>query len=321
MKLSREVKTGILVILGILAVIFGFSYLKSSSFFDDSSTFYAVYDNVGGLQSGTQVSINGLVVGNVTSIRFKDNQFKSIVTFSINEGYGFSKNSLAEIYDTGIIGGKGIQIIPVFDDGVTAKSGDTLQSRVKPGLTDLVQENLTPLQMKVEGAVTHADSLLMNVNDVLDYKTRLELRQSIAGLNKLVSSFQVTASALNQVLTDNKEELDSSIKNVNTITANFSELSKELAKSDLAGTISGLQGTVDNLNMVLSKIEKGEGSLGKLAHDDEFYNNLSNASRELDLLLQDFRLNPKRYVNVSVFGKKQKEYELPENDPAATKEN
>ncbi|MDT0540960.1 MULTISPECIES: MlaD family protein [Croceitalea] len=321
MKLSREVKTGILVVLGILAVIFGFSYLKSSSFFDDSSTFYAVYDNVGGLQSGTQVSINGLVVGNVTSIKFKDNKFQSIVTFKVNKGYGFTKNSLAEIYDTGIIGGKGIQIIPVFDDSPLAISGDTLNSAVKPGITDLVQEKLTPLQMKVEGAVTNADSLLMNVNDVLDARTKLELRQSIAGLNKLVTSFQVSANTLNDVLASNKKELDSSIKNVNTITENFAELSEELAKSDLAGTIKGLQGTVDNLNELLSKIERGEGSLGKLANDDEFYNNLSNASRELDLLLQDFRLNPKRYVNVSVFGKKQKDYEVPENDPAATKEN
>ncbi|MFK7813140.1 MAG: MlaD family protein [Maribacter sp.] len=321
MKLSREVKTGILVILGILAVVFGFSYLKSSSFFDNSSTFYAVYDNVGGLQSGTQVSINGLVVGNVSSIRFKDNQFKSVVTFNINEGYRFSKNSLAEIYDTGIIGGKGVQVIPVFDGAPLAKSGDTLQSSVKPGITDLVQEKLTPLQLKVEGAVTNADSLLMNVNDVLDARTKLELRQSIAGLNKLVSSFQVSANALNQVLSTNQKELDSSIKNVNTITSNFAKLSEELSKSDLAGTIKGLQGTVDNLNSLLLKIEKGEGSLGKLANDDEFYNNLSNASKELDLLLQDFRLNPKRYVNVSVFGKKQKDYELPENDPAATKEN
>lgn len=322
MKLSREVKTGILVLTGILAVVFGFSYLKSSSLFDNASKYYAVYDNVGGLQTGTQVSINGLVVGNVTSIRFKNDKFKSIVTISVNEGYGFSKNSLAEIYDTGIIGGKGIQIIPVFDGAALAKSGDTLTSSIKPGITDLVQEKLTPLQMKVEGAVTNADSLLMNVNDVLDANTKQELRQSIAGLNQLVSSFQVSATALNDVLAANKKELDSSIKHVNTITTNFAALSKELVESDLTQTIANLKGTVANLNVLLSKIEKGEGSLGKLANDDEFYNNLSNASRELDLLLQDFRLNPKRYVNVSVFGKKQKEYELPENDPAAEpKEN
>ena len=316
MKLSREVKTGILALLGILAVIFGFSYLKSSSVFDDSAKYHAVYDNVVGLQSGTQVSINGLVVGNVLGIKFKDEKFRSVVTFSINKGYKFSKNSLAEIYDTGIIGGKGLQIVPVFDGAPMAKSGDTLRSTMKPGITALVQEKLTPLQNKVEGAVSHADSLLMNVNDVLNVHTRLELRQSIAGLNWLVNSFQTSANAMNEVLANNKQDLEQSLQNINTITSNFSVLSKELTEADLAGTLTKLKATVDNLNGLLGKMEKGEGSLGKLAKDEALYDNLTSASRELDLLLQDFRLNPKRYVNVSVFGKKQKEYELPENDPA-----
>ncbi|MEX0313816.1 MAG: MlaD family protein, partial [Allomuricauda sp.] len=185
MKLSREIKTGIIVLTGILAFIFGLSYLKSSSIFENTKTLYAVYDHVGGIQSGTQVTINGVVVGNVTGIKFKDNRFQSVVTFSVDEGYEFSKNSSAEIYDTGIIGGKGVQIHPVFDGAPMAKSGDTLQSSTKPGITALVQEKLTPLQLKVEGAVSHADSLLINVNDVLDDRTRVELRQSIAGLNAL----------------------------------------------------------------------------------------------------------------------------------------
>lgn len=320
MKLSREVKTGILALLGILAVIFGFSYLKSSSVFDDAAKYHAVYDNVVGLQTGTQVSINGLVVGNVLGIRFKDEKFRSVVTFSINKGHQFSKNSLAEIYDTGIIGGKGLQIVPVFDGAAMAKSGDTLKSNMKPGITALVQEKLTPLQNKVEGAVSNADSLLMNVNDVLNDQTRIELRQSIAGLNRLVKSFQTSANAMNDVLANNKKGLETSLQNINTITSNFSVLSKELTEADLAGTLTKLRGTVDNLNGLLGKIEQGEGSLGKLAKDGELYDNLSSASRELDLLLQDFRLNPKRYVNVSVFGKKQKEYELPENDPAVKKD-
>jgi len=321
LKLSREVKTGILVLLGILAMIFGFSYLKSSSVFDNSSKYHAVYDNVGGLQMGTQVSINGLVVGNVTNIKFKNEKFKSVVTFSVNNQFNFSENSIAEIFDTGIIGGKGIQVIPVYDGAPAAQSGDTLVSQVKPGITDLVQEKLTPLQLKVEGAVTHADSLLVNVNDVLDANTRMELRQSISGLNALINSFQTSAVSLNKLLKQNEEQLDSSLKNINIITSNFADLSEELASSELGTTVASLQTTVNNLNQLLAKIENGEGSLGKLANDEAFYDNLSNASRELDLLLQDFRLNPKRYVNVSVFGKKQKEYELPEDDPAAKKEN
>ena len=111
-------------------------------------------------------------------------------------------------------------------------------------------------------------------------------------------------------------QLDSSLKNVNHITSNFSKLSDSLVNSDLGGTLTEFQTTVSKLNDILAKIERGEGSLGKLHQDDALYNNLADASKELDLLLQDFRLNPKRYVNVSVFGKKQKEYTLPENDPA-----
>lgn len=321
MKLSREVKTGIIVLVGIFLFILGYSYLKSNSIFDDSKTFYAVYDHVGGLQPGTQVSINGLTVGNVMGIKFKDASGKLLVTFSVNNDFNFSKNSKAELYDTGIIGGKGIQIKPVFDGARNAKSGDTLVSSTKPGITALVQEKLTPLQMKVEGAVSHADSLLMNVNTILDEPTKRELQESIAGLNKMIKSFQTTANAMNVILSENKGQLDSSIKSINHITTNFSKLSDSLANAGLAETIKKMQTTVEGLNKVLLKIEKGEGSLGKLANNEELYDNLSNASRELDLLLQDFRLNPKRYVNVSVFGKKQKEYELPEDDPAEKIEN
>ncbi|WP_394972509.1 MlaD family protein [uncultured Croceitalea sp.] len=321
MKLSREVKTGLIVILGILCVIFGYSYLKASSLFDNSKTLYAVYDDVGGLQPGTEVVINGFSVGNVNNIRFKDDSGKLLVTFSVSSDFEFSKNSKAELYDTGIIGGKGIQIIPVFDGSAMVKSGDTLSADIKPGLTALVQEKLAPLQLKVEGAVSNADSLLMNFNDVLDEPTKRELRQSIAGLNNLVKSFQVSANAMNQLLENNKQQLDSSIKNINKTSANFAELSESLSEAGLGKTIKNLESTISNLNGVLTKIERGEGSLGKMANNEDLYNNLSNASRELDLLLQDFRLNPKRYVNVSVFGKKQKEYELPEDDPAAKKDN
>jgi len=304
------------VIAGIAALILGLSYLKSSPLFERSKTFYAVYDNVGGLLSGTQVTINGYNVGNVTSIKFKDESGRLLVSFSVNKDFEFSENSIAELYDTGIIGGKGIQIIPVFDDAPKAKSGDTLPSKSKPGLTELVQQKLTPLQQKVEGAVSNADSLLTSVNDILDEPTKRELRESIAGLNALVRSFKGSADNLNLLLESNKQQLDRSLKNVEVITDNFSKLSDTLVQADLGGTLASFQTTVESLNGILAKIEQGEGSLGKLHKDDALYDNLAEASRELDLLLQDFRLNPKRYVNVSVFGKKQKEYTLPEEDPA-----
>ena len=316
MKISREIKTGIIVIGGILLFILGFSYLKSTPLFDNSKTFYAVYQHVGGLQPGTQVTINGFNVGKVNDIKFKNSTGKLVVTFSVDNTFEFSRNSKAELYDTGIIGGKGIQIQLEMDNAALAKSGDTLQSEIRPGLTDLVQQRLAPLQLKVEGAVTNADSLLANFNEILDDRTKKDLQQSIHGLNELVKSFQNSADAVNGLLQSNREELDNSIANINTITTNFSKLSDSISGAGLVNTMKSLESTVANLDLLLAKIEKGEGTLGKMMHNEALYNNLSNASKELDLLLQDFRLNPKRYVNVSVFGRKQIDYALPDTDPA-----
>ncbi|MBD0778816.1 MCE family protein [Maribacter sp. ANRC-HE7] len=316
MKLSREIKTGIIVVGGILLFILGFSYLKSTPLFDNSKTFYAVYKHVGGLQPGTQVSINGYNVGIVNDIKFKDTSGDLLVTFSVSNDFTFSKNSKAELYDTGIIGGKGIQIRPVFDGARDAKSGDTLVTATRPGLTELVQQKLTPLQQKIEGAFTNADTLLMNVNQILDAKTKNELRESIAGLNQLMGSLQGSAKILNNLLEKNQGKLDSSLTNFTELSSNFAKLSDSLNNAGLGRTMASLESTVSNLDKILAKIENGDGSMGKFMKDEALYNNLNNASKELDLLLQDFRLNPKRYVNVSVFGKKQKDYTLPDNDPA-----
>lgn len=321
MNLSREFKTGVIVLTGILAVIIGLSYLKSNSIFESNRTFYAVYDQVNGLQAGTPVTINGLNVGTVNSIRFLDNSGKLLVTFSVSNSFEFSANSPVELYDTGIIGGKGMQIIPIFDSGVGAKSGDTLVTGVKPGLTELLQQKLAPLQNTVEGTFMNADSLLVNLNSILDTDTKSEFRQTVANLNVLLKSFKGSADKINTLLGENQEQLDNSLKNLNTITSNFSTLSTTLTNAGLDNTIKEFQQTLNGLNGVLAKLEKGEGTLGKFAKDDEIYDNLADVTRELDLLLQDFRLNPKRYVNVSVFGKKQKTYEVPEDDPAAKLKN
>ncbi len=316
MKISREIKTGIILIGGILLFILGFSYLKSTNLFDDNKTFYAVYENVGGLQPGTPVTINGFNVGTVNNIKFRDKSGKLLVTFTVNNDFEFSENSTAELYDTGIIGGKGIRVNPVFDGSASATSGDTLATKTRPGLTELVQQKLTPLQLKVEDAFTNADSLLVNVNQILDDDAKKDLQGTLKGLNNTMRSLNESAVVLNRILNRNELKLDSSLTNFQELTYNFAKLSDSLNNAGLGRTLASLESTIANLDKVLTKIENGEGTLGKLMENEELYNNLANASRELDLLLQDFRLNPKRYVNVSVFGKKQKEYELPENDPA-----
>ena len=294
----------------------GFSYLKSTPIFDNSKTFYAVYPNVGGLQSGTTVSINGFSVGKVNDIKFLDEKGNLLVTFTVGNDFKFSKNSLVELYDTGIIGGKGLQIRPVFDATGIAQSGDTLQSETRPGITDLAQQKLTPLVRKFESAISGADSVLVNVNSVLDSNTKKELKEVIGGLNVLITSLNKSTTSLNSVLEGNREKLDNSFKNFEVLTSNFAKLSDSLNSAGLGRTLASLESTMASLDQVTQKIENGEGTFGLLMNDKELYSNLNSTSRELELLLQDFRLNPKRYVNVSVFGKKQKDYTVPEEDPA-----
>lgn len=304
--------------MGILCVIFGYSYLKSSSLFDNNITLFAVYEHVSGLQSGTAVSINGKNVGSVNSIKFKDASGNLLVTFSVNQELKFSKNSTVELYDTGLIGGKGLRINPIFEGPAVSKY-DTLNTKIKPSLTDLAQQKLSPIFEKFESALTDADSVMLNVNQVLDTKTKTDLQKAISGLSDLMVSLNSSAEVLNKLLKNSK--LDNSLSNLNDITSNFSKLSDSLNNAGLGRTLASLETTVANLDNLMGRIEKGEGTLGKLTKDEALYNNLSSASKELDLLLQDFRLNPKRYVNVSVFGKKQKDYTVPEEDPAEKNDN
>lgn len=301
--------------MGILCVIFGFSFLKSNSFFSDDLTLYAVYTNVGGLQSGTAVSINGKNVGIVNDVKFKDTAGNLLVTFTVNRDLTFSKESTVELYDTGLIGGKGLRINPVFT-GASIADKDSLKTEIKAGLGEIADQKLTPILEKFESALTDADAVMLNVNEVLDTKAKSDLRLTISDLKIVMSEFKGAAGSLNKLLRNNEKSLNNSLANFEELSSNFAKLSDSLNNAGLGRTLASLESTMTSLNGIMGKIENGEGTLGKLVKDEKLYDNLNQASRELDLLLQDFRLNPKRYVNVSVFGKKQQDYSVPDEDPA-----
>ncbi len=315
MKISREVKTAILVISGIVLFVFLFNYLKGDNLLDSSRTYYAVYNNVEGLAPSTPVTINGFNVGKVKSITFKgDGSAKLLVTLMIDNDYEFSENSKAELKDLGLIGGKGIEIIPVFDGAPMAKTEDTLKATVREGLTELINQRLTPLQKKIEIVMSDADSLLTGVNDVLDTDTRKNLKQSIADLSLVVASFKQSSVSLNRFIDDNEKSLGNTITNFENTSSNLSKMTDSLAKTDIAATIRDLQSTVDKFDQLIAGIDNGNGTIGKLLKDDGLYLKLDGAASQMEALLQDVKLNPKRYVHFSVFGKKPKRYDAEGNE-------
>lgn len=315
MAISREVKTAALVITGLLLIVFLFNYLKGENLLDSSRKFYAVFDNVEGLGSSSPVTINGHTVGRVQEIDFVSNTNGGLkVMLLLEDDYEFSVNSEAQLYENGLIGGKAVAIIPAFDNAEIAQSGLTLKSSVKAGLSELLNQKLTPLQEKIETMMVSADSVLKNINDVLDERTKANLRGSIAELNSTISSFKNTSVALNSLISDNQEKLSNTLSNMDNISSNLSSITDSIASADLTQTIRNLETTISNFDQVLANIENGEGSIGKLLKDEGLYNNLEGASKQLEELLQDMKLNPKRYVHFSLFGKRAKQYDADGNE-------
>jgi phospholipid/cholesterol/gamma-HCH transport system substrate-binding protein len=314
LKITREIKTAVLVIASLSIFIWGYSFLKGKDLFTNYKTLYVVYDNVEGLAASAPVTINGLVVGKVTAITIQNNTGKLQVELQIKSDFPISKSSQVAIYEPGLIGGKQIQIIPNFEDKNLAVTGDTLSGEVKKGLTTLVGDQLAPLQDKVEKMIVNADLLINNLNNVLDTKTKENLKGSIANLNQTLAEFNGAAKNINSIIVSNKENLNGTLKNFNKVSNDFTMISDSLSKANIGKMVSSLEKTLVNVDKLMSEVQSGKGTIGKMMKDESLYNNLDKTSKELGFLLEDVRLNPTRYVNVSVFGKKNKPYVAPVND-------
>jgi phospholipid/cholesterol/gamma-HCH transport system substrate-binding protein len=310
LKITREIKTAILVISSILLFIWGYSFLKGRDLFADYRTFYTEYDNVEGLASSAPVTINGLIVGKVSGISLLSNG-KLQVELQIKNDFPISKSSVVAIYEPGLIAGKQIMVIPNLEDKTPAESGSRLVGINKPGLTTLVGEKLAPIQEKLDAVLLNADKLLSGINNVLDKEGQAHLKNSLAELNATIAQFHGAAGSFNEIMQNNKGKIDGVVSNFNKVSSDFAKISDSLQKADLGKTAKNLQLTLSKVDKIIADMDSGKGTLGKLLKDDALYANLAKTSKELELLLQDVRLNPTRYVNVSLFGKKNKPYIAP----------
>lgn len=307
MNLSKEIKTALFALSGFGLFFIGFNYLKSNDVFVRDNIFYAVYDNAEGLMVGTPVTIQGFQVGTVDQVSLLAGNKDIVVRFRVEKEYGFSKNSIAKIYEAGLLGGKSLAVAPQFDGADLAQSGDTLQSAIAPGFSELVNDKLTPLQEKIESMITHADSVLIAFNTVLDPNTQLQLKSSIENLNASISNFRSIGETINNSLSENGQ-LHQTFDNLADLSADLSVVSSSLKEANLDDTFEDLGSAVGNLSQILDRLEEGEGSLGKLITKDDLHLSLEQTNAQIQLLLEDMRLNPKRYVHFSLFGKKQVKY-------------
>ncbi|MGA0896737.1 MAG: MlaD family protein [Flavobacteriaceae bacterium] len=309
MNLSREVKTAILILGCIVIFIFGFSYLKGSSLLKQEKTVHALYQDVEGLVVGANVTISGMNVGKVKQIDFDESYKKIKVTFSLREDLSFSDQSVAQLYEAGLIGGKAIAILPQYEEGNVIQSGVVLPSEIKPGLTELVNQQIAPLQDKIEGLLTSADSLFAGVSNVMNYDTQNNLKATLENFAKTIENINTLTSRVNRIVDANEAELNNTLSNISELSGNLNQLTDSLSQAPLNTTLKNFEVTSAQLKKIIDSLESGAGSAGKLLYEDELYDNLLKSTKALELLLSDLRAHPKRYVHFSIFGKKEESNE------------
>ncbi|QZK90016.1 MULTISPECIES: MlaD family protein [Flavobacterium] len=308
MKITREIKTAILVIASISLFIWGYSFLKGKDLFTDYKTFFVEYNSVEGLTSSAPVTLNGLIIGKVNSITINANTGKLLVELQLKTDFPITKSSVASLYEPSFIGGKQIAIMPNFNDKELAVEGQFFQSGIKLGLTDKVGDQLAPLQDKLEKLLGNTDKLISGLNNVLDQKGQADIKLTLAELSQTVAEFHKLSTSVNDLLATNKTQINGVVTNLNKVSVNFSKISDSLNKADLGKTVKNLNTTLGRVDGIMRNLESGNGTIGKLLKDESFYQNIKTSTKELELLLQDIRLYPTRYVNISVFGKKNKPY-------------
>ncbi len=314
-KIRKEIKVGLTFVVATAILIWGLMYLKGLELLKTSRTFYAVYDHVNGLVAANPVSIKGVKVGQVKKLYFDSRDpSKIIVELYILGDYPITKNSSARIFSSSLLGSPEIEIIP-GSSTVMAKDGDTLLSQTEATLSQEVNRQLLPLKTKAENLIGSIDSLAVIFQEVLNKNTRENLVEAIEHVKETLANIAHTTYNLDTLMGTQRNNLARIITNVESISSNlkknndkitnvlnnFSNISDSLAKARIPQTISHVNKTVLDLDSVLQKINRGEGSLGQLLTNEQLYKEVEKAARDLNLLLEDIKKNPSKYVKVSVF--------------------
>lgn len=318
MKISKEVKVGIVTSLAIACFIYGFNFLKGRDLFSTQRKFYAVYSNIDGLVEANPMLINGFKVGIVGKIVLaNDTSGSVIVTLLMDNEANIPKNSIAKVVSSDILGSKAVQLI-LGSGTVYAQNGDTLISAQEDDLKTAVNKTIAPLQEKAVGLIASIDSVMVVVQQVFNESARQNLSKSFESIKLAITSLETTSYRLDTMVLSEKTKISSILSKVNTLATtlannsdklgniinNFSNISDSIAKSNLSSAINNADMALGQASSIMTKINSGQGTMGMLINNDSLYRKLDKSSEDLDKLLKDLRINPERYVHISVFGRK-----------------
>ena len=314
MTINHETKVGILTIVALAMLILGFNFLKGKDVFNNSKKIYAIFPKLGSLTKSNEVKINGLTIGTVYDLQEVDKNVSGIkVTISLTRDVNIPVNSVAYI-SANVVGIGSASIIIEKGDATTyLKDGDVLNTRIDEGLFGGLTSEVSPTLTKIRNSLDTVNKVLSNVNTIFDAGAKRNLQTTIANLalasNSLNKLLDLQTSALGTAL-NNVNSITGNIKNNNdsltAVISNTKKFTEQLARLEMKKTMDTLQAAVSQLKFTMTKISSNEGTLGALINDRQLYNRLNDAVLSAEILIDDLRTHPKRYVNVSVFGKKDK---------------
>jgi phospholipid/cholesterol/gamma-HCH transport system substrate-binding protein len=315
-KLTKELRVGLIFVMATAILIWGLMYLKGMELFKHRMIVYAVYDRVNGLVVANNVAISGMKVGQVKDMYFSPTQRgKIICELYISKSYPIPVNSVARINNSdNLIGGKYVEIV-LGDSKQILENGDTLKSIIEASIGESLTQQLIPLKNKTEKLIGSIDTVATLIQQVLNKDTRDNLAASISHIKDVLNNLSHTTYYLDTLVGSQRSHLANIISNVESISLNlknnnqkitnilnnFSELSDSLAKANIPATIAQVHKAVADIDIAVNKINNGQGTLGLLLNDDKLYKEVEKAARDLNLLLEDIKANPQRYVKVSVF--------------------
>ncbi|HEX8531166.1 MAG TPA: MlaD family protein [Cytophagales bacterium] len=318
MKISKEVKVGLLALVSGVILYLGFNFLKGSDFFSPNNNYYVVYENIGGLTESNTVMLNGFAVGRVKKIELLQNQGNKLrVTLDINKDVILTDSTAAVLASSSVLGGKAISL-KVGPGNRVLQDEDTLIASTEKSISEMVNEKITPITENV-------DTALVNLNILIR-----KFQAMSSNIDATLVNLRATSSTLNSTLAQNQRAIQGIAGNLHTLSASmndpqtgvrpllgkFNSFADTLSQMQLAQTVERTNRSIDNLNQMLTQINQGQGSLGKLTKNDSLYNNLNQFAADLDALVVDLKANPKRYVSISVFGRKDKDKKSKEEKPA-----
>lgn len=301
MKIRNEFQIGLVGLITIAILFLGIKFLKGTDIFSSNRSYYAIYKNVSGMHESSYIYINGMKAGFVKKITPMDKlNSKFLVEIAVDKKLQIPKDSRITLFSDGLLGGKALRI-DAGQSNIPLSKQDTLIGYTENSMMDAVSQKIDPMMTDLSSIIKRIDTLTLSLNNTFNAQSQENIRQTLSNIHSISKKLDHIALNTDNLIEKDKQKLDNIVTNIENITNNILTITDSIDSNKIASTLNDVNSSLTNINAMLKKIEKGNGNLGQLLNDEQLYNNLTESTKNLNLLIEDIKKNPKKYINVKIF--------------------